>query len=132
MLKFPEDARVAERRPETDEETVRRQPIRGMIRRMKRNKLRLVETARTQTPFEAMLEWAAELTTKPIPADLADLAERLRGSRLLFDEDGGVNGQAVIDALAKQAGLIRAWPQRARLNTLVGQLHGLLCELGML
>ena len=76
MAKYPEDARAIKRSWQTDAETIRRQPVRGMIRRMKRNRLRLVETLPARTPFEVMAAWGAELTAKPTPAELANLAER--------------------------------------------------------
>jgi len=121
-----------EREPETDEEIVRRQPVRGMIRRMGRNHLKLVPTWPAMTPFGVMKEWADSLSSKPKIEDLDDLAGRLRGARLLFDEDAVIAGQCIVDALMEQGGHIKDWGQRARLKSLAGQLDGLLRELGML
>ena len=115
-----------------EEREARVQKTRGMVRRMMRNQgFILVEVERAETPHEAIVAWADGLAVKPVPADLSELADRMRDA-LAFEEDGALAGERIVDALAKQAGLIRAWPQRARLNTLAGQLHGLLCELGML
>ena len=88
-VKFPDDARAADREPETDEEIVRRQPVRGMIRRMMRNHLKLVPTRPAQTPFEIMAEWAEALPSKPRIEDIDDLAGRPRGARLWVGEAGG-------------------------------------------
>ena len=131
MVRFPDVARAVEREPETDEEIVRRQPVRGMIRRMMRNNLILVPTWPAQTPFEIMTEWAEALPSKPQIEDIDDLAGRLRGARLV-EEDGAIAGQLIVDALMEQGGLIKDWGQRARFRTLAGQLQALLCELGML
>ncbi len=131
-VQFPDDARAVVREPETDEEIVRRQPIRGMIRRMMRNHLILVPTWPAQTPFEIMAEWAEALSSKPRIEDLDDLAGRLRGAKLLLEEDGVVAGQRIVDALMEQGGLIKDWSQRTRLRTVAGQLQWLLSELGML
>ena len=132
MVKFPDDARVAERDRETDEEIVRRQPVRGMIRRMCRNRLKLVRAEPARTPFETIRAWAAELPSEPKISDLDDLAGRLRGARLLLEEDGRLAGQRIVDALTEQGGMIQSWPQRARLRTLTEQLRAMLCELGLL
>ncbi len=132
MAKFPDDRQVVACRRQTDTEIVRRQPVRGMIRRMCRNRLKLVPAEPARTPFETIRAWAAELPSEPEISDLDDLAGRLRGARLLQEEDGRLAGQRIVDALGEQAGLIQSWPQRARLRTLTGQLHGLLSELGLL
>lgn len=131
-LRFPDDARAVVREPETDEEIVRRQPVRGMIRRMMRNHLKLVPTLPAQTPFEVIAEWGESLQSKPKTKDLDDLAKRLRGARLLVEEDGGFAGQCIVDALMEQGGLLKDWGQRTRLKTVAGQLQGLLSETGML
>jgi len=131
-MRFPDDARPVEREPETNEEIVRRQPVRGMIRRMGRNHLKLVPTWPAQTPYEVLAEWAQPLQSKPKIEDLDDLAGRLRGARLMFDEDGVLAGQCIVDALLEQGGLLKDWGQRARLRTLAGQLQSLLSEFGLL
>lgn len=131
-MKFPDDAQAVEREPETDEEIVRRQPVRGMIRRMMRNHLKLMPVWPAQTPFEVMSEWGDTLLSKPTAEDLDDLATRLRGARLLFDEDGTIASQQIVDALMEQGGLLKDWGQRARLRTVAGQLQWLLSELGLL
>ncbi len=131
-VKFPTDAQAVEREPETDEEIVRRQAVRGMIRRMGRNHLKLVPTWPAQTPYTVIAEWAEALPSKPKTEDLDDLAGRLRVARLLFDEDGTISAQQIVDALMEQGGLIRDWGQRARLRTIAGQLQWLLSELGLL
>jgi len=131
-VKFPTDARAVEREPETDEEIVRRQAVRGMIRRMGRNHLKLVPTWPAQSPFVVISEWAEALQSKPKTEDIDDLAGRLRGTRLMFDEDAVLAGQRIVDALLEQGGHIKDWGQRARLRTLAGQLQWLLSELGLL
>ena len=133
MAKFPEDAQVVERSRETDAEIVRRQPSRAMLRRTRRNRrLKFVPAEPALTPFATIRLWAAALSSKPTISDLDNLAGKLRGARLLQEEDGGLAGQRIVDGLTEQANLIQAWPQRARLKTLAGQLHGLLSELGLL
>jgi len=114
------------------EREARVQETRGLVRRMMVNqRFRLVEVERAKTPHDTIVEWSAGLTDMPTPADLAELADWLRDT-LAYEEDGALAGERIVDALTKQAGLIRSWPLRARLNALVGQLHGLLRELGML
>ena len=99
---------------------------------MMRNQVfRLVEVEPATTPHETIVAWTAGLTGKPAPADLAELADRLRDT-LAFEEDGALAGGRIVDALTVQAALIQSWPLRARLGTLAGQLDGLLRELGML
>jgi hypothetical protein len=131
MVKFPDDARVVERRQETDAETIRRQPVRGMIRRMGRNRLRLVETLPAQTPFEVMAAWAAELTAKPAPADLADLADRLRDA-LAFEEDGALAGRRVVEAIDRQADRTCDWGAKSRLRFVGAHVETVLREMGLL
>jgi len=131
-VKFPEHAQPVEREPETDEEIIRRQPVRAMLRRMGRNHLKLVPTWDAMTPFGVLEEWADSLSSTPKTEDLDDLAGRLRGARLMFDEDAVLAGQHIVDALMEQGGLLKDWGQRARLRTLTGQLQWLLSELGLL
>lgn len=131
MAKYPEDARVVERRPETDAETIRRQPVRGMIRRVKRNRLRLVKTLPAQTPSGVMAAWAAELTAKPTPAELADLAERLRDVSA-FEEDGALAGGRLVEAIDRQADRICDWPLRNKLRFLGGNVESAFREMGLL
>ncbi len=132
MAKFPSDSEAVERPPETDEETIRRQPVRGMIRRMGRNKLVMAATLPAQTPYEVMLEWAAELTTKPSPADLADLSERLRDTVAFEEEDGAIAGHRVVASIDRQADRTCDWTLKSRLRLVAANVETVLREMGLL
>ena len=132
MVKFPDDARVVEREPETDEEIVRRMPVRGMLRRMMRNKgYTLVEITPAQTPFETIVEWAAELTGRPSHAELDDLAVRLRDA-LALEEDGGLAGHLLLAAIDGQADRMCDWKLKNKLRFLAGHVELTLREMGLL
>ena len=60
---------------------------------MERNRAGLVGLAqRASTPIQIIFGWADDLELAYEPSALVDLAERLRGARLLFAEDGALLG----------------------------------------
>ena len=131
ILQFPDHARGVERCKETDAEIVRRQPVRGLIRRMKRNRLKLLEVKPADTPYEVMSAWVADLADKPTPAELADLAERLRDS-LVFEEDGALAGNRIIFAIDGQADRVCDWQAKNKLRFLAGVVDATLRPMGLL
>ncbi len=75
-----------------------------MLRRMIRNRLIIVKTDSAETPSQVVFRWAGE--SGVAREDALELLERLRKS-LPFEEDGCLQGSAILDALDRQASLMR-------------------------
>jgi hypothetical protein len=117
--------------PPCDREA-RIQETMGMVRRTMRNReIRLVEVLPTVTPHEVIMEWAAELTGKPAPTDLSNLADRLRDA-LVVEEDGALAGGRLVEAIDSQADRACDWTFKNKLRFLARTVETTLCELGML
>ena len=72
--------------------------------------------------------WADDLELAHEPSALVELAERLRGARLL----GALLGAAIVAALRKQATNIKAWPERSRLRFAAIRLENIPGAMGLL
>ncbi len=104
----------------------------GLVRRVTRNReIRLVEVLPTATPHEVIVEWAAELTVKPTPADLSNLADRLRDA-LVVEEDGALAGGRLVEAIDSQADRTCDWKVKNKLRFLARNVEATLREMGML
>jgi len=108
-----------------------RQDTRGMLRRMMRNKMVIVRAEPAKTPSQVVSQWAEESGVKKDAA--LELLERLRGS-LPFDEDGCLQGKAVLDAIELQATLMRDcdWASANKLRISAISLREQFTRLGML
>ena len=126
MALEPQDSRPPEEREARVQET------RGLVRRMMRNQVfRLVEVEPATTPHETIVAWAAALTGKPAPADLAELADRLRDA-LAFEEDGALAGHLVLAAIDAQADRMCDWKLKNKLRFLASHVELTLREMGLL
>ena len=104
------------------------------IDRVRRNTTSLVAAEPALRPVEVIFAWAEESQVQCDPSVLIDLAERLRGARLLFTEDGALNGSWIVSALREQVDLMKdeAWPMRNHVRILADETHRVLGEMGLL
>lgn len=107
------------------------QETRGILRRMMRNRLAIVKTVPAETPSQVVFQWAEE--SGATREDAIELLERLRRT-LPFEEDGCLNGSAILDAIDQQADLMRDgdWPSSNRLRFFNEKLRDQLAQLGLL
>ena len=127
-----------ERRP--DDEVRRRSDSCGrhkaaaMFRRIDRNIVAKVPTEPAETAAQALSAWIEDRGIAVGQSDVASLLKRLRGCRLLFDDDGALVGSLLVDALRQQAELVRKkdWPNRSRLRLLSDHVSATLGDLGFL
>lgn len=108
-----------------------RQDTRGMLRRMGRNKLVVVKADLADTPSQVVFRWAEESGVER--GDAIELLEKLRRS-LPFEEDGRLQGKAILDALELQATLMRDcdWAAASRLRLSADNLRQQFTRLGLL
>ena len=104
----------------------------AFLDRMQRNSAPVAKASLAETPSDVIFRWAEEAGIPAGRAELGDLAAALRGSRLLFDEDGRLAGAAIADALGEQAALCRGWPAANKLRLLAARVRDVLGELGLL
>jgi len=139
MERQPDDE--ARQRITDEQATPRSDPRLGIraaavFRRMDRNCVSLVPVPakRAETPTQAIFAWAEECEVPADPADLVELAKRLRGSRLLVGEDGVLEGKRITAAIQEQADLYGAneWPAKNKLRMLACRIRGTLGEMGLM
>lgn len=108
-----------------------RQDTRGMLRRMTRNRLVIVKAKPAETPSQVVFRWAEESDVDRENA--IELLERLRRS-LPFEEDGCLQGGAILDAIELQATLMREcdWAAANRLRISADNLREQFTQLGLL
>lgn len=108
-----------------------RQETRGMVRRMMRNSLAIVRAKPAETPSQVVFQWASESGLERAVA--LELLERLRQS-LLFEEDGCIQGTAILDALERQATLMREhdWVTANKLRLTADRLRDQFTQAGLL
>lgn len=104
----------------------------AFLDRMQRNSATAAQASRAETPGDMIFRWAEEGGVPAEREKLRDLATMLRGSRLLFDEDGKLAGAAIADALDEQADLCHDWPAANKLRLLAARVRDMLGGLGLL
>lgn len=107
------------------------QETRGMLRRMMRNKLVIVDAKPAETPSEVVFGWAEEFGVTRVGA--IELLERLRQA-IPFDEDGRLNGSAIVDAIDRQANLVHRsnWSFSNKLRFAAERLREQFTHMGLL
>lgn len=108
-----------------------KQKTRGMLRRMMRNELVVVKAKPAEAPSQIVFQWAEESGVKREVA--LELLERLRRS-LPFEEDGSLRGSYILDALERQATLLRDcdWADANRLRLSADRLREQFTRMGLL
>lgn len=105
-----------------------------MFRRMDRNRRPKLRICPAETPMQSAMGWADERGIRLDAEDLKELCSRLRGSRMLFEEDGGLCGSSIVDALREQAKLLQPenWANAQLLLSLADRTQETLDGMGLL
>ncbi len=119
----------------TDRRVSRRGDLRGswaaaVFRRGDRNAVAKVPAEPANTPAQVLLDWSEECGITVSESDSLSLLRCLRGSRLLFDDDGSLVGSMIVAALREQGA--KNWPDRNKLRMLANSVHEVLAEMGLL
>jgi len=106
----------------------------AVFRRMERNDSPRLRICPAETPVQTVMGWVDE---NGIPASdelVTELCRRLRDSRMLFEEDGGLCGSSIVDALREQAKLLPAenWDNAQKLRSLAEHVQTALGQMGLL
>ena len=84
--------------------------------------------------MQSVMGWADERGIQLDAEALGELCGRLRGSRMLFEEDGGLQGSSIVGALREQAKLLQPenWANARLLLSLADRAQGTLDGMGLL